>query len=358
MLVYIIVAILSYIFLNCSKKFKNKTRNLLIFASFLILFLVSALRVNVGTDYLSYRDWFEDISMPSFGYVNFLFNNLIYIIKLFTDNSQIFFAVTSFLILAMVYIANVNNNKEYDMSLFLFVTLGFYFSTFNGIRQWIAISLFMVAYHFAIKKDFKNYALLIIIASLFHVTAILLLPFYLLVNTKLSDKTKFITIVIVIFLFKILNLESIMIFLLKEFATTYYWRYILSGVDLSQGVGSPFPILLSGGMFLYYVIFKNQFVNKIGSDKYEQNKYLCFIITVFAIINTVNNLFSRFALYFIPMITTILPDFYAIFDKKWTRVIKVLIIIGGIVFMIVNTTLKNSNNPLPYNSIFGMFGNI
>lgn len=359
MLLYVIVALLSYVFLNRSKVAKTKKgKIILILSSFMLLFFVSAFRVNVGTDYLSYKEWFNSISEPSFGYVNFCFNNLIYIIKLFTNNSQYFFAATSFLILSIIYMVNIDEKKDYDMSLFLFIALGFYFSTFNGIRQWIAVALFMWAYKFAIKKDLKKYVILILVASLFHITALLLLPFYFVFNFKIKDKIKLIIVAIFLFVFKFLSFESIIAFLLENFAITFYYRYISSGVDLSQGVGSPFPILLSGGMLLYYIIFKSKFLKNMSNEMYEQNKHLCFIITIFAIINTVNNLFSRFALYFIPMLITLLPDSYAIFDKKWTRIMKVLIIVVGIAFMIINTTLKNSNNPLPYNSIFGMFGNI
>jgi len=52
MLVYVIVALLSYFLLLLSKKTNDsKKKNILITISFLIVFLVSALRVNVGTDY-------------------------------------------------------------------------------------------------------------------------------------------------------------------------------------------------------------------------------------------------------------------------------------------------------------------
>ena len=356
MLLYLIVAILTYIILFYSKKIDNK--RILIIISFLLLFLVSALRVNVGTDYLSYKEWFDNTHGPSLEYANFLFNNLIFLIKIFTNNSQVFFAVTSFIILSLVYYTNVKNNKEYDMSLYLFVTLGFYFSTFNGIRQWISIALFMLAYNYSIKKDYKKYFLLIIIASLFHVSALLLIPFYFIFNVKFTDKIKMYIIGSCLIFFKIFNIQVIIEFLLKHFAITYYWRYISSGVDLTKGVGSPFSIILAGGMFIYYILFKKYFIEKMDIEKYEQNKHLCFIIIIFAILNTVNNLFSRFALYFIPLIITLLPDFYVIYDKKWQKYIKILIIIVGLIFLTVNTLLKNSNGPLPYNSIFGYIGNI
>lgn len=356
MFLYVIITLLSYLFLNLSRKAKTrKQKAIFIILSFALVFFVSAFRVNVGTDYKSYEEWFNNITAPTLGYTNFMFNNLIYIIKLFTNNSQVFFVISSFLILSIVYIAIIKEQKEYDLALFLFIALGFYFSTFNGVRQWIAVAIFMFAYRFAINKNFKIYAALVLLASLFHISAILLLPVYFLFNIRISDKIKLIIIAVSLIVFKFLNFESIIAFFLQNFAIEFYWRYISSGVDLSVGVGSPFPILLCGSMLLYYIVFKNNFTNNMPKDEYEKNKHLSFILTFFAIINTTNNLFSRFATYFIPMVVLVLPDFYRIFNDKWIKIMRIIIVIGGIAFLIINTTLKNSNNPLPYNSIFEIF---
>lgn len=355
MLLYVIVALVCYFSLNFSKKTKNSNKRwFLIITSFLMMFLVSALRVNVGTDYKSYCEWFGDVSSIRLKYENFGFNSLIVFIKLFTNNPQWLFVVTSLLILVFIYIAVFKEQEEYDISVFLFIVLGFYFSTFNGVRQWIAGAIFMYAYQFAVKKNLKLYALLILIASLFHITAVLLLPFYFVFNFKISDKVKMWLVAASLVFFKFFNFNSIISAFLKFVSINFYWRYISSGADLSKGVGSAFPILISGCMLLYYIIFKDVFLKRMPQEKYENRKNLSFILTIFSIINTVNNLFSRFAMYFIPMLVFLLPDTYAICNKKWKKRFKILIIVGGLVFMVINTLLKNSNNPLPYNCIFDM----
>ena len=62
MLIYVILALLNYYLLMLSKKTKDKKKKtILISISFLTVFLVSALRVNVGTDYQSYVNWFNEI---------------------------------------------------------------------------------------------------------------------------------------------------------------------------------------------------------------------------------------------------------------------------------------------------------
>lgn len=353
MLVYVIVALLSYFLLMLSKKTKDsKKKNVLITISFLIVFLVSALRVNVGTDYKSYVNWFNDIDTFSLSFTNFLFNNMIFIIKLFTHNPQWLFVVTSFIILLFIHLHSIKEHEDYDMIIFLFIVLGFYFSTFNGIRQWIAIAIFMYSFKYIKRKDFDKYLICIIVASLFHITAILLLPAYFMFKINIKDKYKLIIIGCAFIIFKLFNFNNLIAFILKNFAFSFYVRYFQSGIDLTQSVGSFLPIILSFGMFMFYTLFEKILTKKISLEKYEYNKTLCFYIVIFSIINTVNNLFSRFSYYFIPFIMFLLPDFFVIFNGKYNKLMKFIVIIFGIGFMVVNTVLKNSNNPLPYLSIF------
>jgi len=316
------------------------------------VFLVSALRVNVGTDYKSYVNWFNEINTFSFGYTNFLFNNIIYLVKLFTNNPQWLFVITSVIILGLIYLHSIKEHEDYDMILFLFIVLGFYFSTFNGIRQWIAIAVFIYSFKYIKEKQFFKYLICIIISSLFHITAILLIPVYFLFEINIKDKYKIMIIGLSFIIFKLVNFNNVIAFILKKFAFSFYVRYFQSGVDLTQSVGSFLPILLSCGMFGFYLLFENKLKEKLGNAKYEFNKLFCFYIVIFSITNTINNLFSRFSYYFIPFIMFLLPDFFVIFNERYKKIMKLIVIIFGIIFMVINTVLKNSNNPLPYLSVF------
>lgn len=353
MLIYVILALLNYYLLMLSKKTKDKKKKtILISISFLTVFLVSALRVNVGTDYQSYVNWFNEIDQFSFHYTNFLFNNMIFIIKLITNNPQCLFVITSFIILILIYTYAIEEFEDYDMALFLFIVLGFYFSTFNGIRQWLAIAVFMFSFKYIKQKELIKYLGCIIVASLFHITSLLLIPAYFLFKLNIKDRYKMIIIGASFIIFKLVNFNGLIAFICKKVAFSFYVRYFASGVDLTQSVGSFLPIILSFGMFMYYILFKKNIIEKITFEKYERNKTLCFYIVIFAITNTVNNLFSRFSYYFIPFIIFLLPDFFVIFNGKYNKIMKLLVVVFGVVFMVINTLLKNSNNPLPYLSIF------
>lgn len=355
MLLYISVMIISFAFLNLSKRFNDKFKKYaFITLAFIPLFLVSALRYNVGSDFASYQNWFNINNGVYLKYPDFAFRNLIFIIKMFTNNSQWLFVISSFLILFFVFKAARKNNDEYDMIIFLFVALGFYFSSFNGVRQWIASSIFLCSYRFILDKKLFKYLLCIIGASLFHVSALVLLPFYFVFNIKIKDEFKYIILISAIIFFNFVDMYELIATILKLYFKTLYFRYVIGGThDIMQNSGTYFPVLLSVGMLSYYIIFKGRFRKIYTECEYNQKKNCCFVISIMAILNTVNYLFSRIsAIYFLPLIIFLLPDVYKIFNGKFKIFTKALIVIVGILYLTINTLIKNSHDVLPYNSIF------
>ncbi len=354
MLIYLIAIILSILLLFLSKKTNNTNlKRICIALSFLSIFVVSALRYNVGSDYLTYEKWFNKINSLSFKYADFAFVNLIFFIKLFTNNSQFLFVVTSFIILFFIFVSAFRYKDDYDLIIFLFLSLGFYFSTFNGIRQWIAASIFMYSFKYIEEKKFIKYAILVFCSSLFHMSALLLIPCYFIFSHNYKDKTKIILLSILIVFSKVVNPYQLLAVIFKIFLPLYYQRYVVGNFSINQNHGTFMPVLLNGGMLVYYYIFKSRFLKIYSVQKYEKKKNMAFILTIFAILNTINYIFSRIsAIYFIPMIIFLIPDVYKIFGVKIQKVIKLIIIVVGLLYITINTTVKNSNDVLPYKTIF------
>ncbi len=64
------------------------------------------------------------------------------------------------------------------LSVLIFLLCGLFFFSTNAIRQAIAIALFLNAVPYIFKGDFPKYCLLIVVATLFHQSAIILLALY------------------------------------------------------------------------------------------------------------------------------------------------------------------------------------
>ena len=148
---------------------------------FWIMVLFEGLRFKIGVDFDSYWDTFNDIksgSVELFEPIN------IFIVKttaLFGFGNQLIFLIYSLIILCGVFyfVKKVSSSKE--LSIFIFLTIGiFYLSTFNEVRQWAAISMMLVAIVHLINKKYLVMLLFIVLACLFHVSAIILLGLVLL----------------------------------------------------------------------------------------------------------------------------------------------------------------------------------
>lgn len=74
---------------------------------------------------------------------------------------------------------------SYWLSIFLFLTTGVYTFFFNGLRQGVAMAIFSLATPYLLEKKFFYYLLICFLASLFHTTALFMIPFYFLVNLRL-----------------------------------------------------------------------------------------------------------------------------------------------------------------------------
>lgn len=78
------------------------------------------------------------------------------------------------------------------LSLFLYITLGFYLSGFAGMRQAVALAIYMLAIPQLVNKKIIQYIIIVIIASFFHKTVLVALPLYFVFNLKYSNLTLFI----------------------------------------------------------------------------------------------------------------------------------------------------------------------
>ncbi len=168
-------------FLNISSTLKKN----LLKASLISYLLFFALRWRTGTDWPSYYGFFKDnFSLSDFmdsqfeiGYVwlNFIlksiYANYTFFLLIFTG------CITYF------YFKTFNNVRVHSQLaiLYLFSTVG------TPIRQTLSVAIIMFAYKYVVEKRILKFLIFTLIASLFHRSALIFLPFYFLLNIKISD---------------------------------------------------------------------------------------------------------------------------------------------------------------------------
>lgn len=258
----ITVTILNIIVVFLAFLARHKQTESLLKASFILIFLFLALRYDYGNDYQGYLDFFSDASLDT----NLLNHyskqegfepGWVFLCRLFKPFG--FFAMVAVLALfnCFVYYRFIKKYVPpayYWLAVFLYVfSPGFMLVHSSAMRQSVAIALFIFSIDYLYKKDAIRYFLCIGLASLFHTSALILLPGYLLglFNWKINKLTAASIFSLYIFLF--LFGKSFMSNL-NLFISTYFMRYKVyeEGSEIGTGLGVIFYSALFV-LVLYYV---------------------------------------------------------------------------------------------------------
>ena len=173
---------------------KNSKKISLLFVIFsaLLLVLFSTFRqyisngAYVGNDYYSYNNWFnliENLKLSVFN--DFLFNLLMLIIKKCFDNFIFFLLVVAIFQIYAIYKFAFENSSDYFYCIYVFLAFGIYDLGLSAIRQFIALSFFLLAFKQIKDRKFFKYFIYIVLASMFHSSAIILLFVYPFININI-----------------------------------------------------------------------------------------------------------------------------------------------------------------------------
>lgn len=173
---------------------------LFIFSSLPII-LFYGLRVNVGTDYLSYVDMYNEIkTIPMLEYLKLFLNNraysepAYYLINRFAylilDNEHTVFLLTGGILFGLFYFALLKYDSiSRSYAAFIFLMTQFCYAV-NGVRFALAYTVVLVGIKYIIEEKPVKFIICIFIAAMFHKSAICCLAFYLLKQFKNQRLTK------------------------------------------------------------------------------------------------------------------------------------------------------------------------
>lgn len=127
-----------------------------------------------------------------------LLNSLFKVVSPFVE---IMYVCCSFSMLYVIYYFLRDKSQNFFKLFLPYFTFLFITVQVGIIRQALAISIFYFAILYLQRKNFFKYLTCVIFASLFHSTAILLIPFYFIVNRSFSSKTLSIILFVGIMIF-------------------------------------------------------------------------------------------------------------------------------------------------------------
>lgn len=315
--------------------------------AFFSLWIIPAMRYyTVGTDTEMYRNIFLRIenytlynSPVEVGYI--LLNKFISGINIL-GNSQIIFWATSFISLYLISVTIFKYSKAYDLSFFLFITMYFYYNSFNLTRQFIAISITFYAVKYIFSREFKKYAICIFIAFLFHQSAIIMLPFYYILQINISKKmSKRIIILGIIGYFIIDDLLNIIFSIIPR-----YSKYASGELSRLLAEGSHF---IHAIMLVLLLIFVLMFKEKILNKSRLSNVYINALVfaTFLQILGVKTVLFSRVVYYLSIYSILLIPEILNLIDIKKRGIVYLIVV--AVYFTSSNVLLSlNQSGVLPY----------
>ncbi len=151
---------------------------------FLILFALSACRLNVGNDYAKYVEFMHLVNCDAYVPTEIGFNLLVKVIYGLSgfENYLLVFAVYAFVTLWFFLRAMYEQSDDFPLTFFLFMALGYYFQTFSTVRYYLALAVALYAMKFALRRQWGRFLVLILLGSAFHKSLLVVIPLYFLAS--------------------------------------------------------------------------------------------------------------------------------------------------------------------------------
>lgn len=344
MIFYIVVFLVVLALLVFGKKFTINGLNVQGLA-YLLIFVLSAFRFDVGWDYITY---FNLIEKNIKFYENQLlrlepFNRVLINFSQDIDFTQFYFITTSFIIVYCIYKTLKRHSSDIVISTLLFLSLPiFFFNSLSIIRQFTAVSLLFFAFRFIQARQLFRFLFVLVIATCFHKSALVALPLYFLYGWR--PPFYFYPIIFIFGFF-----SSDFLYWMVQHLLPQYLRFL----DMSVGVGGDKVLLLF--QFLGFLLLF--FVDQLKRQKNENSFYfLVFFIGLFiwSSLARYGHAGFRGSLYYIVYFLLLAPNILVEFKQR--KILNELTYVVCFFFFVLTLYLGKINpkkDPnIPYQTFF------
>ena len=336
-------------------------------AIFVILFLLSACRLNVGNDYARYVEFMHLVNCNAYVPTEIGFNLLVKLVygRSGYENFLLVFAFYSFVTVLFFLLALYEQSDEFGLAFFLFMTLGYYFQTFSTVRYYLALAVALYSMKFVMRRQWGRFVVLVLLGSAFHKSLLVVIPLYFLASLawkkwQLAIAALFCTT----FLFMQDYYLKLVVFLYPTYEDTEYL----------EGGTSYISILRCGAVLLFagivYLMRKKETARRSAADYagsgrsgeealWNRRFWFYFYLNLGALILYVFCSFlpiiSRIGYYlmvsqilYLPMLLEAVPS------RKWRRLFRMGIILAAVLYfaMYLRKGAGDGVLILPYRTFF------
>jgi len=156
----------------------------------ILLAAVAGLRWGVGTDYFAYYNGYERDKQSFFTALREMdepgIKGLAWLTSQIHDDALLYMFAASALTIGLMLWTTSKYTTAVTMSFLLFIFVGAWHGSFNGVRQYLACAVIFAGHRFIVQRRPVLYALIVAVATAFHISALAMLVLYFVPPKKLN----------------------------------------------------------------------------------------------------------------------------------------------------------------------------
>jgi hypothetical protein len=321
------------------------------------LVLFSGLRFETGFDYENYKNIFYDIKVfkdatqslavePGMGI-------LIYSLKA----CGIPYGGLLLLIAVIAIFLKFRFIEKYSIypffSVLIYYSRVFLAQDMGQMRQGLAMAIILFSMDSILNKNFKRFLFIIVLACLFHLSAILFFPIYFIANRKFSKKTISAVILLATVFAVFFDFKSILMNYAIGFLPGFLSNKLLlyaSVMEADQTLGLTFSVFFRIFLVLVLVWMKDRVTDLPGYTNAVFNIYV-FGLIFYLVLNSFPQMGGRGSLYFQQFEILLIPIMIKCLKETVFKVMAILII-GLYCFWGMNTIVNSPEDAyIPYKTV-------
>lgn len=333
-----------------------RPNQLVMIVPLLSLVLVSGLRYRVGTDFQTYALMYKLAGnygsiWEIFGFgakkaaVDPGFTALIWLMNFITKDPQIMYFTVAVVTCSFILKGLVEFGRPFELSVFLFLGTYHYYASFNGIRQYMVAAVLFWAVRYVISGSWKRYMSIVLLCSLFHSSALIMIPVYFLVRKRAWSPAIFgLSALFLLMTFLYQKFISLFVVVLENSSYGHYEKWLMTNTN-GMNVVKIAVLLLP----LFLAFCYRERLRKLWPD-IDVIVNFCLLGLLFGLLATKDFIFARFNIYFGLYQMILIPYFVRIFDEKSNALIYIAIIVCYFLYSYLLMPVDSS--VLPYRTIF------
>ena len=314
---------------------------------FLILFALSAARINVGNDYAKYVEFMHLVNCDSYVPTEIGFNlvvKILYGISGF-ENFLLVFAFYAFVTVFFFLLAMYEGSDDFPPTFFLFMALGYYFQTFSTVRYYLALAIALYAMKFVLRRQWGRFLILVLLGSAFHKSLLVVIPLYILASLPWK---KWQLALAALFCSTFLFLQDfylkVVVFLYPTYEDTEYLEGGTSYINILRCIA----VLVFAGIVL--LMQKRDADRRFWFYFYLNLGALALYVfcSFLPIISRIGYYLTVSQILFLPMLLG------QIEDKRWRKVFRLGVILAAMLYFVMYMSRASNDGVLilPYKSFF------